>query len=159
MNAKQWFLIGVVVVLGSLYMAFFTDWFRSRPIRIEHAVRPLRDAWRGDGTRVDATANPANSVSFSLHEDYRLVSVKVVCLSEFLTNRFAHPLWHLVAEDGSPPVRSIAYGRTLPGMAPPVKGAQADALQPGVEYRLLIESRKQKGEHDFTVDAVRAARR
>ena len=159
MNAKQWFLIGVVVALGGLYICFFTDWFRSRPIRIEHSVRSLREAWRGDGTRLDATANPSSSVSFALHDDYRLVSVKVVPLSEFLTNRFAHPLWHLVAEEGSTPVNSIAYGRTLPGMQPSVEGAEADPLQSNVEYRLLIESRRQMGEHDFTIKPVKAARR
>ena len=159
MNAKQWFLIGVVVVLGGLYLCFFTDWLRSTPIRIEHTVRPLREAWRGDGTRVDPAASPSDSVSFSLHADYDLVSVKVVPLADFLTNRFAHPLWHLVAEEGSSTLNSMAYGRTPPGMRPSVEDARAEPLQPGVEYRLLVESRKQKGEHDFKIGAVRAALR
>lgn len=155
MNAKQWCLLGLVGVLGSLYVCFFTDWFRSTPFRIEHTVRPLREAWR-NGTRMDTSRNSALSVTFALHQTCRLLSVEVVPLNEFLTNRFAHPLWQLVSKEGSDPVNSIAYGVTLPGMKPSVQGAEAEPLLPNVEYRLLIESRKQKGQHDFKIKPLPA---
>jgi len=152
MKASERFFLGAAVVLGGLYVGFFTDWFRDRPIRIEHTTRPLRDAWRGDGTRLDPSRRPGLDVSFSLHGNYRLTSVKVVPLADYRTNRFAHPLWHVVSEDGSDPVNSIAYGRTLPGMEPSVAGAEADPLRPDVEYRLLVETRNGEGEHDFMLE-------
>jgi hypothetical protein len=34
-------------------------------------------------------------------------------------------------------------------MHPAVKGATPDPLEPGVNYRLLIETEEFKGEHDF----------
>ena len=36
------------------------------------------------------------------------------------------------------------------GMRPAVKGATPDPLEPGVNYRLLIEAGSHKAEHDFT---------
>lgn len=159
MSRKEYCLIGLVVVLVGIYAVFFTDWFRTRPIRIEHTLRSPREAWTGTGTRLDTNSRPAQGVTFSLHKDYRLTSVSVVSLAEFLTNQFAHPLWHIVADKESAPVNSIAYGRTLPGMKPAVEGDVADPLLANVEYRLLIETRKQKGEHDFKIEAARAVRR
>ena len=159
MNKKEYYLIGLVVVLIGVYAVFFTDWFRTRPIRIEHTFRSPREAWTGSGTRVDTNSRPMQGITFSLHKDYRLVSVSVVPLEEYLTNKFAHPLWQLVADKESEPVDSIAYGMNLPGMKPSVEGAVADPLQANVEYRLLIETRRQKGEHDFTMEAQQAARR
>lgn len=158
MNRKEYCLIGLVVVLVGVYAVFFTDWFRNRPIRIEHTARSLRDAWTGGGARLYTNSKPAQGVTFSLHKDYRLTSVSVVPLAEYLTNQFAHPLWHIVADKGSEPVNSIAYSMTVPGMKPAVEGAVADPLEANVEYRLLVETRKQTGEHDFKITAVQAAR-
>ena len=158
MSRKEYGWIGLVVVLVGVYAVFFTDWFRNRPIRIEHTIRSTRDAWTGSGTRLFTNSRPAQGVTFSLHEDFRLTSVAVVSQAEYVTNQFTHPLWHVVAEKGSDPVNSIAYGITLPGMQPAVEGAVPDPLQPNVEYRLLVETRKRKGEHDFRIPVTRAAR-
>ena len=42
--------------------------------------------------------------------------LQVVPLAEFKTNRYAHPLWHLVSKSGSPRVNGFAYGTAIEGM-------------------------------------------
>jgi hypothetical protein len=37
----------------------------------------------------------------------------------------------------------------IPGMRPSVKGATPDPLEPDVRYRLIIEAKTGKAEHDF----------
>ena len=151
MTKKNIFLLSVVVVLTGLYVVYFTDWFRPKFIRIEHSVRSLP----APGSR----ARSINNVTFSLHKDYRLTSLKVVPAAEFQTNAYVRPLWNLVSEKGSSPVNGFAYGFPVPGMTPAVANADPDPLQPGVEYRLLLEARSTKGEHDFTIPLSTISRR
>ena len=47
------------------------------------------------------------------------------------------------------PIKEFGYDASIRGMHPAVKGADADPLQPGIKYRLLIEAGSQKAEHDF----------
>jgi hypothetical protein len=157
MTKKSLFLISLAIVLAGLYVVFFSGWLGPKFIRIEHTVRSLRDAWAG-GQRVDPTGKQVNNVMFSLHNDYKLTMVKVVSAEEFSTNRFAHPLWHLVSEKGSRPVNSVSYGFPVPGMKPAVVEAEAQPLKPGIKYKLLVESRSIKGEHDFEIIQTGARR-
>jgi hypothetical protein len=149
---KEIFLVALVVVLGGLYVVCFTGWFRPKMIRIEHSARPLREAWTGGGQRVDPTGKQANNVTFTLHKDYRLTSVRVVPAAEFETNHLAHSLWYLVCKAGSPPVHAIGYGVPIPGMTAFFPGTEAEPLEPGVLYRLIVEARHSaRGEHDFAI--------
>jgi hypothetical protein len=159
MSKKEFFLVKLAIVLGVIYAVFYTNVFRSKPIHIEHTVRSLREAWNSNGRRVDATGRDPNGVTFSLNQDCRLKSVKVVPLAEWQTNRNAAPVWELISPAGSPPVNSFGYGLPIPGMAPSQSGARAKSLEPGVEYRLLVKAGSAKGEHDFTVGESSAAHR
>ena len=47
-------------------------------------------------------------------------------------------------------ITDFAYGAPIEGMRPAVQGATPDPLEPGMEYRLVIEAGKIKVEHDFT---------
>lgn len=158
MSRKEILLVAVVAALAGLYVYYFTDWFRPRFIRIEHTVRSLRDAWDG-GRRVAPASHRSSDVTFALHKNYRLTSVEVVPLAEFSTNKYAHPLWHLVAEKGSKPVNGFVYGMPIAGMTSSVAGIDADLLQPGVEYRLLVRAGSLTGTNDFTIPGSSTARR
>ena len=154
LSKKEIFLVVVVVIFGGLYVWCCTDWFRTRVIHIEHTARPLREAWTGNGQRVDPTGKQVNNVSFSLHQDYRLTSVRVFASAK--TN--APPLWHLVSKNGSAPVNTIAYGMDIPGMASALPGTAAEPLEPGVDYRLVVEARSAKGTDVFSVPGQTAGR-
>ena len=160
MNAsrKEIILIVLVVVLGGVYVWGFTDWFRTKFIRVEHTVRSLREAWTSGGQRVDPAGKMLNDVTFSLHKDYRLTSVRVVPLAEFRTNRYPHAVWHLVCKAGAPPVNGFAYGTPIPGMTLAAPNTEAQPLEPGVEYRLLVEAGSIKGTNDFSLPVRSASR-
>jgi len=147
MSKKEWVLIGLVLALGGLYAVYFGDWFRPKFIRIEHTARRLRSGFGGPG-RSDAS-QPSMSITFSLGRSYRLTSLRVVLAAEFQTNKFAHSVWRLVSEKGSAPVDRFAYGFPIQGMTPALAGAEPEPLEPGAQYRLLVETAKLKGEHDF----------
>ena len=154
MTKKNIFLISIVVVLAGIYVVFFSGWFGPKFIRVEHTVRSIREAARGG-----AVSRQVNNVTFSLHKNYRLTSVKVVPSAEYQTSEYAPPLWYLVSQKGSQPVDGFAYGFPIPGMTPAIASAEPDPLQPGVEYRLVLETKSVKGEHDFSIPTPTALRR
>jgi hypothetical protein len=151
MSKKEYCLIGLIVVLFGSYVVFFTDWFRPKIIHIEHSARSLRTG--------AAARSAVGNVTFSLRNEYELTSVKVVPLEEYLTNQFAHPLWELTSEKGSPPIDGFAYGLPLPGMTPKETYVEPYPLKPGVEYRLIVEAGSAAGEHDFKISTRPVARR
>jgi hypothetical protein len=149
MSKKEYFLVVFVVVLFGIYVHYFTDWFTSKPIRIEHSIRPnvlFSSNRRGNTVPASETSF---IVSFVLDREYKLTSLKVVAVSEVATNPGARPLWHLIADAKPIPTRAIAYGERVAGMKPAASSAVAEPLQPNVEYRLLIEAGRRRGQHDF----------
>jgi len=160
MSKKEYFLVGLVVVLVGVYAVFFTDWLRPKVMHIEHSARTLREAWTGSGARVDPTGKQElGNVTFTLHRKYKLTSVKVVPLADFLSNKYAPATWELGSKSGSDPVEGFAYGMPIPGMAAAREFMTPESLQPDVEYRLFVEAGGLKGEHDFTIGRSSMARR
>ena len=148
MTKKQLVLLAVAVVLLCGYAYYFTDWFASESIQIVHTLRPYTPPRRGRGRTSDD--NPvANTVSFGFNRKCRLTEIKVIPVSDLATNKYAHPIWHLVSESNSVPTKAFVYGMNIQGMHPKVPGARPDPLQPGVAYRLLVEAGELKGEHEF----------
>ena len=86
--------------------------------------------------------------AFGMDQPYELTSIKVVPLVEWTTNKAAHPLWHLTAKTNSQPVKAFIYGQNFAGMES-VSGARAEPLATNVDYLLLIEAGRQRGECDF----------
>ena len=159
MNKKEIFLVGLVAVLVGVYCVYFTDWFLTKTIAIEHSERSLREAWSG-GRRVDPTGKqPLGNVTFSLHRNYKLTSVKVVPLADYLTNKYAHPVWELVSKSGSASVGGFTYGMPIQGMVPARPVVEPDPLERGVDYCLLIEAGSIKGEHHFKLGGQSMVRR
>ena len=94
------------------------------------------------------TSLPRWEVAFGMDQPYELTSVKVVPLAEWTTNKLALPLWHLIVKTNSPPIKAFLYGQQIRGMES-VSGARAEPLATGVDYLLLIEAGRQRGECDF----------
>ena len=143
MTKKNIFLIVLVLVLGGLSLYLNRDRFGSEPIQISvRSVPPLNRMAR------QANSSPANPVIFLLTRQARLTSVKVVFDSEIATNQFAHAVWELVGDSRSVPVKDFIYGMSIQGMRSPTK-LTAEALEPGVKYRVLAEAGSKKLECDF----------
>ena len=148
MTKKQSVLLAIAVVLLGVYVCYFTDWFASESIQIVHTLRPYTPPRRGRGRTTDD--NPlANTVSFGFNRKCRLTEIKVIPVSDLATNKYAHPIWHLVSESNSVPTKAFVYGMNIEGMHPKVPGARPDPLQPGIAYRLFVDAGELKGEHEF----------
>ncbi|MCW5554845.1 MAG: hypothetical protein KIS67_22115 [Verrucomicrobiae bacterium] len=147
-KAKLAFVLIVIIGLGSLSVYLNRDWFAEPTIHISHRVSPW--ATKAPRGRQPATVSPGNPVVFNFDPFCRFSSVRVVVAAEIETNKYAHPLWHLVSDSNSIPVGTFTYGSRIPGMRPAVKGATPDPLQPGVNYRLLVTTGDRQEQHDFS---------
>jgi len=92
----------------------------------------------------------AGPVIFLFNKGFPIKSLNVFVAGDADTNKFPHPIWNLVSESNSVPVKEIPYGVPIQGMHTAVKGVGADPLQPGVTYRLHVEGTSEKADHDFT---------
>jgi len=151
MTRKQWTLIGLAIALAALSLYLNKDWFAGDNIHIYHRSRPARAGlYRGRQRKDD---NPAvNPIIFGFGRKLKLLSIKVVPEAEYETNKHAHAIWHLVSETNSVPTKDFTYGQPIGGMHPEIKGASPEPLEPGVKYRLFVETAKMKAEHDFIPD-------
>jgi hypothetical protein len=146
MTRKQWTLIALAVLLGGVSLYLNKDWFATDNIHIYHRSRPGGGFFRRSKRPEPAAVNP---IFFSFDRKLKLTSLKVIPVQEIETNKYPHPIWHLVSDSNSIPVLDLTYGIPIHGMRPNVKGATPDPLIPGVKYRLLIEAGSLKAEHDF----------
>jgi hypothetical protein len=150
MPKKNWLLLLTLLVLSTVYVYCFTDWFKPKVIEIHSTSRLLRQPRPG--------ANPATiPVLFMFNARYQLTELKVVPLLAWQTNRNALPLWHLVSDSNSIPLKTFAYGQPLKGMRPALPGTHASPLAPDVSYHLTLAAGKARGEHDFTAKAAESA--
>ncbi len=148
MTRKNIILVLIVVLLAGLSLYLNRGCFQSDtgPLKIGH--RSMTQRIRRSR---NAPLTTTNTIAFLFDREVKLTSVKVVLVSELETNKYAHPVWDLVSESNSLPVKNFIYGANIRGMRPSVKGATADPLMPGVAYRLFIEGDSLKAQHDFTL--------
>jgi len=146
MTRKTWMLVAAGFVLGAWSIYLNRDWFAKDHIQIFDRSRPARGPLAARGRARNPAINP---IVFGFDRDLRLTSLKVIPVSDLETNKYAHPVWELITESNSVPIKEFGYDAHIRGMHPLVKGAEADPLEPGVKYRLLIEAGAQKAEHDF----------
>ena len=154
MTSKQWTLIAVAVVLGGIGLYLNRDWFARDNIQISHRLRTGIMASMGGGGRFRRNApnaKPAPNIFFEFDRKLNLTDVRVVAFSDFQTNKYPMPLWHMTSESNSLPTRGFMYGSMIPGMRPNVKGAAPEPLEPDAKYRLLLSAGKFKAYHDFTI--------
>jgi len=135
--------IVALAALAGAYVLFFHNRFNREQMVINPSLRPSRQA--------DATVWP---VFFSLNDDFRLTSVKVIPLQGNTFDPSERPVWHLISESHSAPIRAFRYGQDIQGMKPALKGARPEPLEPGVVYRLLVEAGKVTAIKDFETRAA-----
>lgn len=131
MNRKSWVLISVAILLGTVYIVFFTNMFKPKVMHIAEIERTGR-------------------IRFTLGHPYNLTSVRVVSVSAFESNKYALPVWELKSDSNSAPTEFFVYGGWIRGMHPAVKGARPEPLEHGAKYRLFVESGSLKAYQDFT---------
>src|SRR6267154_558415 len=146
MSKKQWSLIALVVVLGGLSFYLNKDWFGRDNIQIYHRSRPARSSGRAARSSETAQIDP---ITFGFDRKVKLTELKVFPISAIETNNYPQPIWHLISESNSIPVKDFFYGASIQGMHPAIKGAAPDPLEPGVKYRLIADLGPLKLEHDF----------
>ncbi len=150
MMRKQWLLAGLAVVLAGISLYLNRDWFASKDIHIYHRSLPDRASLIRGRKPVRNNDSPTDPIFFGFDRKLKLTSVEVFPVKELETNKYAHPIWHLVSDSNSVPVKDITYGALIKGMRPALKAATPDDLQPGEDYRLVIHTASsEKAEHDF----------
>jgi hypothetical protein len=138
MTKKNLWLVFLAVVLAAAYVIWFSNWFQPKTLAIFHTNRDLRPNARFGG-----------SLTFAVAHQTRFTEVKVVPLAAYETNKNTLPVWHLVSDSNSVPVKIFFYGQPIGGMRPALKGMRAEPLQTNVTYRMFITAGKVKGNHDF----------
>jgi len=134
----------VLLVLAAVYVYAFTDWLHRDTIQIMYTTRPGRlSSGRTPGQEL------VYQVSFGFDGRYKLTSVKVVAADDLATNKYPVPLWHLISDSNSVPVKSIDYGRPVKGMKSAIPRAQPEPLQPDLDYVLLLEAGKLRSQTNF----------
>lgn len=149
MTKKLWMLIAFAALLGAASLYLNRDWFGGQDIQIFHRSRPGRS--RGRVAPTDAT----EPLFFGFSRPVRLTSLEVVAVDDLATNRLPRVYWHLVSDSNSVPVKDFTYGAPIRGMHPQIKGASAEPLAAGVQYRLCAQTGSRRLEHDFTPVASR----
>jgi hypothetical protein len=144
MTTKVWLLIALVVLFAGLSLYINRDWFARDHIHIYVRSRPTVNR--------AAKAATVNPVTFGIDRPIKLKAVRVVPVDDPTTN-----FWYLVSESNSVPVSEFTYGSRISGMHTAVKGARATPLEPGLKYRLYVETRNFKGEQEFTAVAAPAS--
>jgi hypothetical protein len=149
MTKKIWLMIALAVVLGGISLYLNKDWFSKENIQIYHRSRPARVLWL---SRKRTDNSPIDPIHFGFNHELKLTSLKIVPVSALETNKYAAPVWHLVSDSNSVPIKDFNYGAAIAGMHPARKDVQPDPLEPGVKYRLVVEAVSFKGQHDFVPD-------
>jgi hypothetical protein len=141
MTKKNLVLLLFTLGLAVVYAIWFTDWFHPVALRISHTHRDLHPHLQH--------GNALPGLKFGVNGEFRLTEIKVVPLAGYETNHNILPLWHLVSDSNSVPVKTFFYGEYIRGMRPNFKGAGPEALETNVTYRMFVRAGKAAGQHDF----------
>lgn len=141
MNKKSLILVAFAIVLGVVYVVFFTEWFRPQTVKIFHTTRYMSQRRAPAGTMPE--------LIFGLSQKMKLTEITLVSLDPAQTNLASVPLWHLVSNSNSIPVKSFFYGQYIRGLRPAVAGSRPEPLSTNIPYRLIVQAGNVKGQHDF----------
>src|SRR5947209_6360081 len=106
MQKKEAMLVGLLLILGVLYVVFFTDFFRKRLLTIVPSARPEHGI----------TAGMPLPVFFKLSRSCQLTQVKVVPLNGTNFDTKTPPIWYMIAKTNSRAVKLFQYGVPIRGM-------------------------------------------
>ena len=132
MNKRTLFLLAAALVLGLLYVTYFTDLFRPKKIRVFCRVFPAGAIGR----------TSKGMIAFYLDKPYTLTAVEVISEDEARVNPHPHPVWYLVAKGGKKKhlTSSFEYGAHIAGMTPDLPQSVPEPLDPYETYRLLVQT-------------------
>jgi hypothetical protein len=150
MTRKNWLMMIVLIGLAGAYIFYFTSWFKPKIIHISHASRAMHMRFRNNNAASPGTV----PITFSLEPECKPTEIKVVLLAAWQTNQTVMPLWHLIADSNSVPIKLFVYGQRIRGLKPEIAGAHAEPLEPDATYRLFVTAGSAKGQHDFEVKAA-----
>jgi hypothetical protein len=145
MTKKVWTLLAVAAVLGGFSLYLNKDWFVRDNIQIFYRSRPARGFLR----RITPETAAVDPLLFFFNRTIRLTSVKVIPVFDIQTNKSPQPVWHLVSDSNSVPIKNFTYGTPIQGMKPALNGSAPDPLLPGLQYRVFIEAGSEKAQRDF----------
>lgn len=164
MKARIWILLATVLVLGTCYVLYYTEWIDPDPIQIQAQARemPLREAGRGrvaargkegkaarEAAKADAKAGTFEGmypVVFALDGEYRITSLRVMEDQPSAPGRAPLIVWQLDSASHSVPTKALVYGRTPRGMKLKDERSKPERLKPGVTYRLELRAGRYQGQ-------------
>lgn len=150
MTKKQAIFFSIFLLISAgIYYQLYKDSFRSGGIQISH--RPGGSRARPKHGR--QTDSAAISIMFGFTKKIAVTELKVLPVSDILTNKYPHPIWHLISDSNSVPTKSFAYGEKISGMRPTVAGVRPEPLEPDVDYRLIVDAGSIHAEHDFKIQS------
>lgn len=137
MQRREIIWISVLLILGILYVKYFSGWGVKPQMVIRVSQRATR-RHRGPGI----------PTYFMLNDAFKLTSIEVIPLNGDKFNPLDRPVWHLITTSNSVPVRAFRYGQHIAGMKPAIN-VNPDPLTPGIQYRLLVTAGPVTGSVDF----------
>ena len=150
MTKKNWLPVVLLIVLAAVYVIWFTDWFKPKTIRIFSTIRQVHTRRHGTATEPELIFGVEPAL---IH----LTEVKVVPLADFKKDPATLPIWHLVSDSNSAPVKNFFYGQGIHGMRSWISGAEPGLLDSNTVYRIFIKAGKAKGEKDFQISGTPSA--
>jgi len=114
MTTKNWMIFAVIVLLGGLSLYLNKDWFARDHIQLMHRSRPARGAFRrprSDNPLIDP-------LSFWFDRKVKLTALKVIPVCEIETNKYPQPIWSLVSDSNSLPIKNSRMECKFQGCRP-----------------------------------------
>jgi hypothetical protein len=140
MDKKNTLLVVALLALVSVYVVFFTDWFKPRVIKLFYTTRPIEHF---------RARHDLPYILFGLEGGYRLTEIKVVSVDDLQKSSSASPVWHLISDSNSVPIRMFTYGEHIHGMRPTFAGDSPQDLETNEIYRLFVTAGSAHGQMDF----------
>jgi hypothetical protein len=140
MDKKNTLLVIALLALVSIYVVFFTDWFKPRVINLFYTTRPIEHF---------RARRDLPYILFGLEGRYRLTEIKIVSVDDLQKHPGAPPVWHLISDSNSVPIKMFTYGEHIHGMRPKFGGAEPQDLQTNETYRLFVTAGGAHGQMDF----------
>jgi len=141
-------IVLVALVVTGLYAFVYRDVFRPNEIEITHRVAvgpPVRGLSRTN------QSIKVTQLVFGLDRKCELTEIKIINVAAQESGTNTAPLWHVISDSNSIPVKVFAYGDPIRGLRPVVKKSRPLPLEPNVTYRLVLRAGRATGQLDFSV--------
>jgi hypothetical protein len=147
-SRRNLLIASVALVVTGLFAYVYRDAFRPDEIQITHRVvvgPPVRGLSRTNQNL------KVTQLVFGLDQKRELTEIKVINAAALESGTNTAPLWHVISDSNSIPVKVFAYGDHIRGLRPLVKKSRPIPLESNVTYRLVVRAGRATGQHDFSV--------